>query len=151
MPDTDDFSSLFEFLPIGAYRSLPDGTQLRANPALVRLNGYADEAEMLAAVRDIAFEWYVDPQRRALFRRLLEATARSRASNRRSAATGPASASGSAKTPTSCATRRARVLFYEGTVEEITERVQTRARRSAAASRSCSRSSSWCRVSSTAP
>ena len=74
--DMDNFSSLFEFLPIGAYRSLPDGTQLRANPALVRLNGYDDEAEMLAAVRDIAFEWYVDPQRRALFRRLLEADGR---------------------------------------------------------------------------
>ena len=27
---------------------------------------------MLAGVRDIALEWYVDPQRRALFRRLLE-------------------------------------------------------------------------------
>ena len=31
----------------------PDGRQLRANAALVRLNGYASEAEMLAAVNDI--------------------------------------------------------------------------------------------------
>jgi PAS domain-containing protein len=66
-PDSDDFSSLFEFLPIGAYRTRPDGTQLRANPALVRLNGYDSEAELLAGVRDIGIEWYVDPTRRAQF------------------------------------------------------------------------------------
>ena len=63
---------LFERLPIGAYRSSPDGRQLRANPALVRLNGYANEAELLAAVADIGVEWYVDPTRRALFRQLIE-------------------------------------------------------------------------------
>ena len=44
MPQNDNFSSLFEFLPIGAYRSTPDGRQLRANPALVRLNGFSSEA-----------------------------------------------------------------------------------------------------------
>jgi|GEM_PF-1792681 len=48
-----DFSSLFELLPIGAYRSSPDGAQLRANPALVRLNGYESEQEMLKNVKDI--------------------------------------------------------------------------------------------------
>jgi diguanylate cyclase (GGDEF)-like protein/PAS domain S-box-containing protein len=70
-PLDDDFSSLFDFLPVGAYRSMPDGRQLRANPALVRLNGYTDEAEMLSAVRDIATEWYVLPERREAFRVLM--------------------------------------------------------------------------------
>lgn len=68
----NDFSSLFERLPIGAYRSSPDGRQLRANPALVRLDGYATEAELLAATKDLAQEWYVDPARRDLFKHLLE-------------------------------------------------------------------------------
>ena len=45
MPAADDFASLFEFLPIGAYRSRPDGTQLRANLALVRMNGYGSEQD----------------------------------------------------------------------------------------------------------
>ena len=54
---SSDFSTLFELLPIGAYRSSADGRQLRANAALVRLNGYASEAELLAAVNDIAQEW----------------------------------------------------------------------------------------------
>ena len=68
----DNFASLFEFLPIGAYRTLPDGTQLRANPALVRANGYASEAEMLAAVRDKPHQGDVDTQRRAQFSPQLE-------------------------------------------------------------------------------
>ncbi len=64
-------STLFELLPIGAYRSSADGKQLRANPALVRLNGYTSEDDMLREVRDIAHEWYVDPQRRVLFLELM--------------------------------------------------------------------------------
>lgn len=71
-PTDGDFSSLFNFLPIGAYRSSPGGRMLRANQALVQLNGYASEAEMLEAVNDIALEWYVDPTRRAAFKSQLE-------------------------------------------------------------------------------
>ncbi|MBX3642548.1 MAG: PAS domain S-box protein [Rubrivivax sp.] len=68
----DESSTLFELLPIGAYRSSVDGRPLRANGALVRLNGYASEAEMLAAVNDIGNEWYVDAQRRVEFLRLMQ-------------------------------------------------------------------------------
>ncbi len=68
----DDFSSLFDLLPIGAYRSTADGRQLRANAALVRLNGYESEAEMLASIDDISVEWYVQPDRRAAFRREMQ-------------------------------------------------------------------------------
>jgi diguanylate cyclase (GGDEF)-like protein/PAS domain S-box-containing protein len=72
----DNFSTLFDLLPIGAYRSSLDGRQLRANPALVRLNGYAFEADLLAAVNDIATEWYVDPVRRAAFKERLQTEGR---------------------------------------------------------------------------
>ena len=71
MSDAESFHSLFEFLPIGAYRSSPDGALLRANPALVRMNGYASEAALLAAGHDLARDWYVQPQRRAAFLALL--------------------------------------------------------------------------------
>ena len=60
-------STLFELLPIGAYRSSESGRMLRANQALVRLNGYHTEAELLSGVNDIATEWYVLPGRRAEF------------------------------------------------------------------------------------
>jgi len=126
MPDADDFRSLFEFLPIGAYRSRPDGTQLRANPALVRMNGYDSEVELLAAVRNIAREWYVDPARRTLFVQLLE---------RDGQVTGFESEVWRHKTreriwvsENAHIVRNAagEVSFFEGTVEEISERVRER-------------------------
>ncbi len=68
----DNFSSLFDLLPIGAYRSMPDGRQLRANAALVKLNGYSSEAEMLLAVNTIGAEWYVEAGRHDEFMRLVQ-------------------------------------------------------------------------------
>ena len=68
----DNRSTLFDLLPIGAYRSSIDGRQLRANAALVRLNGYDSESELLTEVNDIGREWYVDAQRRIEFQRLMQ-------------------------------------------------------------------------------
>ena len=120
----ENFSTLFTFLPIGAYRSLPDGRMLRGNPALVRLNGYDSEVAFLAGVVDIAREWYVDPTRRQTFQQLMlrdgavknfvseiwrhKTCERIWISENAHAVCG---ADGS-------------VLFYEGTVEDITERVR---------------------------
>ena len=62
---------LIENLTEGIYRSSIDGRQLHANRALVRLNGFETEEQMLREVRDIAQDWYVDPARRDEFRRAL--------------------------------------------------------------------------------
>ncbi len=60
-------SSLFEFLPIGAYRTSVQGEMLRANAAWVQMNGYSTEAEMRAKIDDVSDDWYVDPDRRDAF------------------------------------------------------------------------------------
>ena len=39
--------------------------------ALVRLNGYSSEEEMLADVKDIGKKWYVEPTRRDEFQAIL--------------------------------------------------------------------------------
>lgn len=67
------YRHLFENALEGIYRSSLNGQMLKANPALVRLNGYTTEAELLAAVNNIATEWYVLPHRRADFQQALEA------------------------------------------------------------------------------
>ena len=67
----DNLSELVENLSEGIYRSSLEGRQLSANPALVKLNGYDTEAELLEAVKDIGNEWYVDPNRRNQFRDIL--------------------------------------------------------------------------------
>ncbi len=66
------YRRIFERVSEGIYRSSLDGKQLRSNPALYKLNGYNSEDEHLAAVKDIATEWYVDPNRREEFKRALE-------------------------------------------------------------------------------
>ena len=120
----NDFATLFDWLPLGAYRSSLEGRQLRANPALVRLNGFDSEAEMLASVNDIAGRWYVQADRREAFRALLEANgevhdfisevyrykSRERIWVREHARVVP-DADG-------------RPMFYEGTVEDITDSVR---------------------------
>ncbi|KRC10068.1 hypothetical protein ASE11_22225 [Hydrogenophaga sp. Root209] len=123
-PPDGDFSTLFNFLPIGAYRSSPEGQMLRANQALVRLNGYASEAELRDAVNDIANEWYVDPVRRREFQAQLERDGyvrgfvseihRHKTRERvwiSENAHGVRDASGV-------------LLYYEGTVEDITDRMR---------------------------
>ena len=73
LADTErDYRSLFDNAVDGIYRSSPEGRMLRANPALVRLNRYETEREMLSAINDISTELYVRPGRRAEFKRLLE-------------------------------------------------------------------------------
>lgn len=123
-PSDGDFSTLFNFLPIGAYRSSPDGQMLRANHALVRINGYEFEAELRDAVNDIANEWYVDPTRRAEFKRLLDRDGfvrgfvseihRHKTRERvwiSENAHGVRDASGA-------------LMYYEGTVEDVSERMR---------------------------
>lgn len=63
--DAQNFRDLYDNISEGVFRSTLDGRMISANPALVRLNGFETEAEMLASVNDIARQWYVDPNRRA--------------------------------------------------------------------------------------
>ncbi|RST85890.1 EAL domain-containing protein [Aquibium carbonis] len=72
MEERANTRGLIENLSEGVYRSSLDGRQISANRALVRLNGYDSEEEMLACVNDIGREWYVDPRRRDEIRALLE-------------------------------------------------------------------------------
>ena len=120
---TDNFSSLFEFLPIGAYRSRPDGTQMRANPALVRLNGYDSEAEQLVAIRDIAREWYVEPGRRDTFMAQMDTDGRVVGFESEAYRHKTRERIWVSENAHAVRDEQGRVIFYEGTIEEVTPRV----------------------------
>ena len=47
--EAQDARGLFEGVPVGLYRSTPDGRFVDVNPALVRLLGYPDRVSLLAA------------------------------------------------------------------------------------------------------
>jgi diguanylate cyclase (GGDEF)-like protein/PAS domain S-box-containing protein len=72
MEERANTRGLIENLSEGVYRSSLDGRQISANRALVRMNGYDSEEEMLAGVNDIGREWYVDPRRRDEIRAMLD-------------------------------------------------------------------------------
>ncbi len=121
------FRSIFENSVIGMFQTSADGHYLAANPALAELYGYADPAALIDSLRDIAATLYVDAGRRDEFARLIRANGRVidfesevyRADGRRiwiaenaHAVHGP----------------DGQLLYYEGTVEDVTERRQYQAR-----------------------
>ena len=119
------YYSLFDNSPIGIYRSSVDGKMIEANQALMRFNGYEDKDEFLKSVTDIATEWYVEPGRREIFQREMEE--RGRVTNFESEVYRHKTRERVWITENARAVRdsKGRVLYYEGTVEDITPRKQT--------------------------
>ncbi|HSG22412.1 MAG TPA: EAL domain-containing protein [Azonexus sp.] len=120
------FRSVFEKSVVGMFQSTGDGHYLAANQALAELYGYGNPDELIAEVSDIAHRLYVDSSRRDAFSadiqrkgvvRDFESEVYCRDGRRiwisenAHAVLSPAGA----------------LLYYEGTVEDITERRQHQA------------------------
>ena len=70
-PDAGDelYRGLFERIPVGVYRTTPDGRFLDANPALVRLAGWPSREEFLRTPVD---HIWADPAERGRWQELME-------------------------------------------------------------------------------
>ena len=117
-------ATLFDLLPVGAYRTSPQGELLRANAALVRMAGFASEAEMLACFRDVSTGWYADPRRHDEFTAAIDRDGQvvgfvSEVTNRLGG--GPVWVSENAHAVRDA---QGRLLYYEGTIEDVTKRVK---------------------------
>jgi len=64
---------IFEEAIVGIYQTTPDGHLLSVNPAMARIYGYDSPQDMIAAIGDVQAQLYVDPARREEFKRLLAA------------------------------------------------------------------------------
>jgi two-component system cell cycle sensor histidine kinase/response regulator CckA len=65
----EHYRSLFDGIPVGLYRSAPDGTFLDANPMLVEMMGYPDKNTfMLCSAENL----YIDPDDRAIWQSSLQ-------------------------------------------------------------------------------
>lgn len=120
-----DYRGIFENAVEGIYRSSFAGHQLRANPALVGLNGYSSEEEMLGAVNDIATEWYVEPHRREEFKRILEETGTVTNFESEVYRHKTRERIWIAETARLVRDEKGAPLYYEGTVQDITARKHT--------------------------
>lgn len=121
-PDSN-YRSIFENATFGLYRAMPDGTLARVNPALVALNGFASEAEMLQHIASTGNDWYVDPGRRAEFYRRM--TEDGRIENFVSEVYRLRSEETIWVSENAWVVRDAegRAIYYEGTVQDVTDRV----------------------------
>jgi Amt family ammonium transporter len=117
----EKYRGIFENAVEGIFQTTPDGRYIAANPSLARIYGYDSPEQLQASVHDVTRQLYVDPERREEFVRLMRLTG---------AITGFESQiyrrdgsiiwiSENARVIRDAA---GQVLYYEGTVEDITER-----------------------------
>ena len=66
------YRHIFEHASEGIFQTTPEGRYLAANPALAKLYGYAGPDELIADLAELDRRLYVEPGRRAAFRRLME-------------------------------------------------------------------------------
>ncbi len=66
------YSSIVENALEGIFQSTPDGQYLLVNPALARMYGYASAEELMKSVSNISKSIYVDAAMRLEFKRLME-------------------------------------------------------------------------------
>jgi diguanylate cyclase (GGDEF)-like protein/PAS domain S-box-containing protein len=117
-----NYRSIFENTLEGIFQSTCDGRYVSANPALARLYGYSTPTELVARLTDIEHQLYVEPYRRAEFIRLLqENDAVSDFESQVYRKDGSVIwISENARAVRD--TNTGELLYYEGTVEDITER-----------------------------
>ena len=114
------FRDIFENAGEGIFQSTPEGQFLAANPALARIHGYESPEELIRSLTDISTQIYVDPKRRDEFRRLLAEKGVVRGfENQVSRKDG--SSIWVSVNARAVRDEQDRLLYYEGTVQDITE------------------------------
>lgn len=121
------FRSIFENAVEGIFQSTPQQGYLAVNPALARMYGFENPRELIDQLRDIDRQLYVDSARRAQFMRLLDeqesiTNFESRVYRRDGEIIWVSENARAVRDP------EGTLLFYEGTVECITERKMHEAR-----------------------
>ncbi|NJN86934.1 MAG: PAS domain S-box protein [Leptolyngbyaceae cyanobacterium SL_7_1] len=117
------YRSIFENIVEGIFQTTRGGRHLSANPALVRIYGYSSEQELITQMTDIAHQLYVDPKRRSEFIASLEehdiVTDFESEIYRRDG-----TIIWTSENARAVRDANGKLLYYEGTVEDITKRKQ---------------------------
>ena len=124
------FRRLFENAVEGIFQTTPEGTYLSANPALARMYGYSSPVELMEKVRDIGRLVYADPNRRLEFQRLIEKQGFVE-SFEYQVVRKDGTRIWISETARAVRDEQGRILSYEGTAENITERKRSELERQA--------------------
>ena len=119
----EKYHSLFDHLVEGIFQTTPEGRYLMANAALARIYGYASPEELIQGLTDIGGRLYVEKGRRDEFIRLMQEhdtiTSFESLINRKDG-----SVIWISENCRAIRDARVHLLYYEGTVEDITQRRQ---------------------------
>ncbi|MBP0018609.1 MAG: EAL domain-containing protein [Cyanobacteria bacterium SBLK] len=121
------YRSIFENSPVGIFQTSPEGHYLNANLALAQIYGHDSPGDLMMALTDVAHQLYVDPQRRRQFIQLLQekntiVNFESRVYRR------DGSTIWISENTRAVRDNNGVLLYYEGTVQEITARRQAEER-----------------------
>ena len=120
------YRSIFENAIVGIFQTTPDGEYLSVNPALIRIYGYSSCEELMANLTDINRQLYVYPERRAEVINLMRTNGRVSDWESQVYRQDGSIIWISENAYTVCDTD-GNLLYYEGTVEDITTRKQAEA------------------------
>jgi PAS domain S-box-containing protein len=117
----ENYRSIYENAIEGIFQTTPEGRYLSANPALARMLGYGSPEELIASIRDIGTEMCVRPETRLEMKRRLETEGQVRGFENQ---IGRKDGSRIWISVNAHIVRDAdgKVLYYEGTSQDITER-----------------------------
>ena len=115
------YRDIFENAVEGIFQTSPDGGFIIANPALARMLGYESPEELIRERRNVALQGYVDPKGRDEFQRLLE-TQDTVAGFEHQLYRKDRSKIWVSENARAVRDESGKLLYYEGTVEDITER-----------------------------
>jgi len=115
------YHSIFDHLVEGIFQTTPEGRYLIANLALARIYGYTNPEELMSSVTDIGQRLYVLPRRREEFKRIMDehdtiTDFESQIFRK------DGSIIWISENCRAIRDRKGRLLYYEGTVEDITHR-----------------------------
>lgn len=119
------YESIFEHALEGIFQTSKEGKYLAANPALVKLYGYRSFDELADNLNNIATQLYVDPHRRAEFVRLMQERGQVLHFESEVRRRGGKTLWISENVRSIC-DDAGNFLYYEGTVDDITELKQAR-------------------------
>jgi phosphoserine phosphatase RsbU/P len=124
LKEKENYYGLFDHLVEGIFRTTPDGHYLLANVALARIYGYDSPVELMASIKDIGRSLYVDPTRRDEFVRLMQ-TSDTITSFESQIYRKDGSTIWISENCRAVRDVQGKLLYYEGTVEDITSGRQT--------------------------
>ncbi len=115
------YHDIFDNIMEGIYLSTPDGYYLSVNRMLARIYGYDSPEELIAAINDIKTQLYVDPNRRADFLREMNECG-SVAKFESQVYRKDGSVIWISENARTVRDSNGNVLYFEGTVDDITDR-----------------------------